>query len=170
MANDKTKRTFDDLIGAAVEETQRDECAAEAQRQVEREALDLKRMTGLKSVLETCLDPVIMDACAVRYEATTRMFSDGRHAWVQAVLTVDGETWTIWTYSWERARMQWLESQIDTKKALFAFEGPQDRDSPDNVQCVNNEKLHTPSAGSSVPSQATASSATDDLVARAPEM
>jgi hypothetical protein len=142
MGNDK-KRTFDDLIAAAVEETQRDERAAEAQRQAEREALDLKRMKGLKSVLETCLDPVIMDACAVRYEATPRMFSDGRHAWVQAVLAVDGETWTIWTYSWERANMQWMQSQIDTEHLQFVFEGPRDEGARETLLYAFEDKLQT---------------------------
>jgi hypothetical protein len=67
---------------------------------------------------------VIADACALRYETYTHM-SRGPYppARVQAVLTVDGETWTIWKYS---SAMQ------------FSFEGPQHPE-----QTADKEKLQT---------------------------
>ena len=121
---DNHKQTFDDLVAAAAEETLRDERAAEAQRQARQEEHQRVLMAEFKSALDGCLDPVIADACALRYETYTHT-SRGPYppARVQAVLTVDGETWTIWKYS---SAMQ------------FSFEGPQHPE-----QTADKEKLQT---------------------------
>ncbi len=142
MTQDDTKKlTFDDLIAAAVEETLQDKRAKEAQRQAAQEALDHRRMTEFKSVLDACLNPVIAAACVLRYEATTRSAARAQgEAHVQAVLTVDGETWMIWTYSW-KSSYAGDSGELDTRTARFLFEGPQQRESL--TQSANPEHLQT---------------------------
>jgi hypothetical protein len=110
-------RTFDDLVAAAVEGTLRDERAAEAKRLADEEERQRERIVQFKSVLEACLDPVITDACALRYEKATT----GSH--VQAALTVDDETWTITTDSWPRGTPSL--NPLDPARTEFSFRGPQ---------------------------------------------
>jgi hypothetical protein len=120
------KQTFDDLVAAVVEETPWDARAAWVQRQADREERQRERSAQFKSDLEACLDPVIAEATMLRYETTMRTsksMAPYGPAQVQAVLTVDGETWTIWKYS---------------NTIQFSFEGPQHRE-----QSADPEKLQT---------------------------
>jgi hypothetical protein len=131
MANDEKKRTFDALIMAALEEAVWDEQAAEEQRKSD-EDFERVRMAEFVSELESYLDPVIIDVCALRYVAIRDM-SPYAPIHAKAVLTVDGEIWTIWTYSWRPQT-----GRLNHEAARFSFEGPQHR-----PESVDKEKLQT---------------------------
>jgi hypothetical protein len=88
-------QTFDDLVAAAVEETPWNTRAAWEQTMADRKERWRVVTAQFKSDLETCLDPVITAAGALRYED---VHAEPRDVLTHAVLTVDGDTWRIYQH------------------------------------------------------------------------